>query len=586
MRRRQVVSKALSAASGSVFCLALGLAGCTSSTSAASGFSYSEDVPHATPSKAIAPPPNAPAPIVTTQPTLAAQAGEPITALAVPTGNRETSVLLVEQVGASEARVGVPYSYQLRVTNLTNMPVSGVVLDQDLPGDFKLASNPATVATTNKATTQPGVATDTHKRLEIGELGPRESKTVEVTGTPTHAGAFDTRLRVQYSPPFLYAHVDVVAPVLRITTQGPKEADICQEIVCRYTVANVGSGTAHGVAFQEKLPEGLLSAETEGVISAALGNLAPGESKDFTAHLRAVRPGKYATMANAISSDAPTARSEPLITSVLSPSLTITITGPRESYIGLPVTYQISVTNRGDAPASHTRLRLGTTPGRADFVGVESADGTPLHMIPESDEQELGTIPPGQTRTAVAHFKPKEGGPVTADVTALANCAEPAAASASTRVVTVAAPSLTVTHDPDPVAIGSNVVYHITVKNKGTAPDQNVAVSAILPGSTQLIHAGGGTPAQSEAQRVRFEPIPVLQPGQSVTWQVEVKALRADDAQFLASMTSASLPKPVVRLESTTFFGLQGGTVTGTSDVPASAPSIAPATQPADHASK
>ena len=125
------------------------------------------------------------------------------------------------------------------------------------------------------------------------------------------------------------------------------------------------------------------------------------------------------------------------------------------------------------------------------------------------------------------------------------------------------------------------MIYHITVKNKGTAPDQDVSVSAILPDSTTLIHAGGGTDAKSEGQNVKFDHIPVLQPGQSVTWQVEAKALRADDAQFIASMTSASLPKPVVRLESTTFFGLQGGTVTGTSDASAPAPSGVPATQPA-----
>jgi len=277
---------------------------------------------------------------------------------------------------------------------------------------------------------------------------------------------------------------------------------------------------------------------------------------------------------------------ERLVTSVVAPSLAISITGPRESYFGQPLTFQISVTNRGDAPAAHARLRLGISPGHARLVNVTSAEGTALPAIADTNEQDLGVIPAGQTRKVMAHFLPKEGGPLTTDVTVLANCAEPVAASASSRIVTVAAPSLTVTHDPDPVPTGSNVIYHITVQNKGTAEDENVIVSATLPGSAQLVRAGGGTEAKSDGLNITFAPISVLEPGKSVTWQVEAKALRADDAQFTVSMKSASLAKPIVRLESTTFFGLQGGTVTGTSDVPTSAPTSSPATQPVNQLNK
>jgi uncharacterized repeat protein (TIGR01451 family) len=502
--------------------------------------------------------------------------------MAFPTGNPQTSVLSIEQIGPSEARIGFPYTYDLRVTNLTNLTIGGIVVDQQLPGDFKLAASPAPSPATQKATTEPSSAADAHTRIEIGELAPRQSKTVQISGTPGHEGTFDTSLSVQYNPPALQSHVPVVAPVLRAVMKGPAQADICQDIVYQFTVANVGTGIAHDVVLQEKLPEGLLSADTQGTFSIPLGSLGPKESKDYTARLRAVRPGKYATIATAVSSDAPQTRTEQFVTSVVAPRLAIAITGPRESYFGQPLNYQIAVTNRGEAPAGRTRLRLGSTPGQIEFLSAEASDGTPLKALPGGGEQLVGTVAPGETSTVIGHFRCKQGGPVTVEATALADCSEPAAASTSTKVVTVAAVSLSVTHDPDPVAVGNNVVYHITVRNKGTAPDQNVAVGALLPNSTQLVRASGGTDAKADGQSVRFAPIDVLKPDQSVTWQVEAKAIRAEDAQFLASMTSASNPKSVVRLESTTLFGLQTGTVTGTSEVSPATTTTAPATQPSN----
>src|SRR5687767_337421 len=46
--------------------------------------------------------------------------------LAYPTGERETSVLLLEVDTPQQVRVGRPYNYSVRVTNLTDTPLHGV----------------------------------------------------------------------------------------------------------------------------------------------------------------------------------------------------------------------------------------------------------------------------------------------------------------------------------------------------------------------------------------------------------------------------------------------------------------------------
>src|SRR5690242_7491102 len=50
--------------------------------------------------------------------------------MAFPTGDRTSSVLLLEKIQPQEVRVNQPYSYQLRVTNLTNQTLNGVTINE------------------------------------------------------------------------------------------------------------------------------------------------------------------------------------------------------------------------------------------------------------------------------------------------------------------------------------------------------------------------------------------------------------------------------------------------------------------------
>src|SRR5690242_10528687 len=48
--------------------------------------------------------------------------------LAYPTGDRRTSVLLLEATGPGQVRVGQQYNYTVRVTNLTDTPLHDVAI--------------------------------------------------------------------------------------------------------------------------------------------------------------------------------------------------------------------------------------------------------------------------------------------------------------------------------------------------------------------------------------------------------------------------------------------------------------------------
>src|SRR5258706_5771101 len=177
------------------------------------------------------------------------------TALAVPTGNVSTSVLLVEKLGPREARLNRPYDYRIRVTNLTSNPLTGVVVRERLPETFTLTrSDPA-------AKQDDGWLT-----YSIGELPAMGARTVEVTGVPKAEGAINSFISVDYKPA-LAAVTDFVNPILKLTKEGPADADICQGIRYRYVVSNPGTGTEHDVTIEDALPEGLTTDDGKSLVS-------------------------------------------------------------------------------------------------------------------------------------------------------------------------------------------------------------------------------------------------------------------------------------------------------------------------------
>ena len=89
------------------------------------------------------------------------------------------------------------------------------------------------------------------------------------------------------------------------------------------------------------------------------------------------------------------------------PRLALTLTGPKEEYLGQPLSYQVTVKNLGDAAATRTRLRLDATPGQAQFVSAQAADGARLSSERQGDGQDLGAIAPGESRDVTVIFQPQ-----------------------------------------------------------------------------------------------------------------------------------------------------------------------------------
>ncbi|HEV7299754.1 MAG TPA: CARDB domain-containing protein [Tepidisphaeraceae bacterium] len=461
--------------------------------------------------------------------------------LAYPTGNRETSAVLLEKMGSKQIRMGQPYEYQLKVTNLTDAPLAGVEISEQLGENFKVT------------TAQPEAQQRNGQNVySLGELKPGESRTINVTGTANGPGEVTSCTTIAYNPT-LCTVATVIAPKINIAKSGPQQADICEEIVYKYSISNTGTGTETNVRVVDTLPDGLVSADGKKTIDFTVDAIPEGKTREFEARVRPDRVGEYSSQAKA-SSASGEVQSEQITTRVIAPELKVAVNGPEREYVGKAVTYEVTVENSGQAAARNAQLSFdGAGEATIAAIGGEGEAQTASGSV-GGDGGQIGNIEPGQTRRYRVTVPAERAGTINVNAVAKAECAKDASAMASTTIETLPALLLEVVDRDDLVRIGESAYYTIKVTNQGTGPDTNIGITATLPPELQFVSGSGASQAQNQGQEVRFAPVPSLAAGKSIEWNVEAKATKAGDVRFRLDMNSDSLGKNVTETEATRLY--------------------------------
>ena len=436
-----------------------------------------------------------------------------------PHGIKDGAVLEGEAMGPKSIRLNHDASYQIKVTNLTDVAVHNVMLSSTNPDGFQVTSAAG-------ATTQP---MDKGMGFALGDFAPREVKTVTVAGMATKAGPVDTCYTATFNPPTLCTMLNVTNPAIALAVQAPADGDICRPITYTYTVNNTGSGTAHNVTVQEDLPDGLMTTDGKQSVMANVGDIPQGESRTVTAQLKAAKTGTFNGQAMA-KSDGDAAPSAATATAVHAPMLAVAVTGEPSDFVGKTAPYQITVTNKGDAVAMNTKLQIGHPSGGMGTVNAEGVDGSGMVTI--------GDLKPGDSKTVNATATSTTGGNVTVIANAMDDCvATPVSGQAVTMFNTIPALLLETVDEADPVKVGTNVVYDVKVTNQGSGPDNNVKVTATLPDGEEYVSTDGPTQPTVDGKTLTFPVIPSLGTKESATWKVSVKAVTAQDVQFKTTAT-------------------------------------------------
>jgi uncharacterized repeat protein (TIGR01451 family) len=483
-----------------------------------------------------------PAPVQNNEPAPApvrANDGRGSVSAAYPTGDARTSAIFVEKFFPTVVNAGAPFEYEIRVTNLTSLDLDNVRVWDNVPNNFKLDS----------ATPNPDSASAGNLMWNLGSMGPREVKTIKVRGSAPEEGTVQACAKVAYDTS-LCNEILVVKPALDLAVAITPEVLLCDPITIKYTVCNRGTGPATNVVVTKTLPNGLTTANGSSEVRFTVPRLGAGECADFTVMAKAASTGTYSVDGAAKADGGLAASAGAQQTVVRQPELTIAVECPGRILAGrnvpeVPIT--VTVKNTGNAASANTVVEApvpaGTTFARASDGGA-NAGGTIRWNV--------GSLAAGATRTLSFVVQPGQRGTVDARARVVGECANAATDGCQVDILGIPAVLLEVVDMEDPIRVGDNVTYRISVTNQGSAPDRQIAIVCNFEGEAQFVDASGRH--EVNGQTITFSPVPVLNAKERVTFEVTLKAIKAGDIRFAVTMNTEELKRPVQETEATNFY--------------------------------
>jgi uncharacterized repeat protein (TIGR01451 family) len=463
--------------------------------------------------------------------------GMNVSGLAFPTGDAKTSAVILHQVMPREVTLNSPFDYEYHVTNLTDGTLQNVNLVLESTQNLDIISaDPAASAGAGRA------------MWMLGELGPRETKVVKVNARAGSVGAAANCATVSYNN-VLCAGTNVVQPALALTKTATETARLgCDPIQYVFEVRNTGTGIARNVVLTDNLPNGVVTTDGQTNLNIPLGDLGPGEGKKITVNAKANSTGRFDNNASAAADGGLTANSNTVSTMVTQARLAMGANCTDKTFIGRNFTHSYTIRNVGDAACDNTVATIAL-PAGASYV-----DSTGGSLQGGNVVFNLGTMAPNAERTIEVKMSASSAGTFRSSATVSCPCSESASANCETVMTGIPAILLEVIDLDDPIEVGSQETYVITVTNQGSAQDTNIRIAVELPAEQEFVSAGGATQGSVNGRSITFAPLASLAPKAKAEWRVVVKALQAGDVRFAVEMTSDQLTRPVRETEATNLY--------------------------------
>jgi uncharacterized repeat protein (TIGR01451 family) len=281
------------------------------------------------------------------------------------------------------------------------------------------------------------------------------------------------------------------APQVSLSLAGPPAVAVGQEIAYTIMVNNVGPVETQAMTVRNAIPEGLQyvrsqpPASQEGPqLTWTLGTLGAGQAHTIQVVFRAPRVGQVTNCANVVTVEGQ--RDEKCVTTqITAPQLKMVMAGPGTGVVGVPITYQVTVTNPGTGPATNVMLTAEYDPG----LQHESQPRVPEGAKPRV-ELPVGTLAAGESKTVPLVLTPTQVGRFTTQVVVTA---DGGLKDQAEQAVTVQRAQLRVTKSGPPVRyLNRPTTWDIHVINPGDVPLTNVQLRDQLPPELTFTSATAG----------------------------------------------------------------------------------------------
>ncbi|MBY0524976.1 MAG: DUF11 domain-containing protein [Gemmataceae bacterium] len=433
---------------------------------------------------------------------------------------------------------GAEIEYRICVENCSQADAHHVVVRNPLPANAQFVR-----ATPEPSSREPEIT------WQLGTLAACSCKELVLVLTPTGAGDVTSCARVQFEHGQCVT-TRIARPNLTVRKCGPAQAVLYDNLSFQIEVRNTGGAPATGVVVTDTLPDGLEHSGGKNVLTWDLGTLAPGASKCLEYQAIAKKAGRLCNTAVVTATGGARAESESCVV-IGEARLELEKRGPDRRFVTRPATYAITVHNPGTSPATNVVI-TDLVPAGAAVVSI----GEGGRQVGANQVQwALGTLPPGARRTVQIVLGMKEPGEIVNRATAAAD--RGLTAQAEIKTLFEGATGLTADVDvkDNPLEVGAETRYVITVINQGAIQATKVQVIATVPEQLAIVSARGPSNHQVAGQQVIFEALPAIQSRTEVKYEIVVKALRPGDVRFKIDVSADQLPTgPVHREQSTTIY--------------------------------
>jgi uncharacterized repeat protein (TIGR01451 family) len=345
------------------------------------------------------------------------------------------------------------------------------------------------------------------------------------------------------------ATTQVTAPQLKVAVAGPATAVVGTPLSYQITVSNPGTGSATNVKLTASFDLGLEHESKARSVDLPLGTLGPNESRTVPLVLSARQEGRFVTrVAGSADGGLRDQAEQPVL--VQKAQVSLQIKGPPRRFVGRPADWDIRVVNTGEAALTNVVIR-DHLPVELGFVSATEGG----QVVQGDVEWKIGTLAPKQEKVVRVTTNSKQITPAAISVAVVtADAGLTKEERASLEILGTPAYRFQVAPSGNPVEVGKQIDYVISVENTGSQAANDVEITAIVPAELKVIKVAGPSKETVAGQTITFAKVNGVKPAQTLTYTITVEGMKQGDVRFRAELRGETLKTPVLKEAPTTIY--------------------------------
>ncbi len=455
---------------------------------------------------------------------------------------RHSPMLNVRTMGPRHIVVDKESTYTVFMDNSGKAEAAEVVVTLKLPESADVLG-----ADPSRGTTRSLRASNGSRQFEwrLGALAAGGSEKIALRIVPRKSRPIDMGITWDFKPAASQTVIEVQEPKLEMQLNGPREVAFGKDHNYKLEISNTGNGPAEDVAITlmpVAVGSGLPSTHQLGAFPAGKKMvleiaLTARQTEGLAVKVDLHNEGKICAQLN-----------EKIL--VRKAELEMVANGPNMQYVGTVATYRIRLRNTGNADAKNLNIAV-RIPSEAKYLS--SDNGGKLIEKEGKAVWNVSSLSPGSEKIIELKCELVQAGFNRIDVKTTGDDQLHVSTAVATNVEAMADLMLEVNDPTGPVPVGTEAVYKLRIRNRGSKRAEGIEAAAYFSQGIEPVDVSGGQHKLGAGQ-VIFDGIDTLEAGQEVVYKITARADMPGNHMFRAEVHCKPLNTKLVSEETTHFF--------------------------------